>query len=465
MAEVYASIGTRSNIAIADGDSKLPSSASGSGTFASPYSLAYSSSPGDVGVGDQLTITDDNNYAGTTFYYFVKSVSSNTVEVVFMYEDGGSVGKQNPTSLEVTDDYGDVVKAGHTYSRTYSTVVAWETGLNNSNYYDANDDLTGWMHSDSDFTEENVIFNYTSTTYDSIKLTVNEDDRQHGIEGQTGKVVNKPNANPGGGTASIYNLSIDNFTIEWIEIDMSSSTSTSIVIQTGTSNTQTKINAAIQNMLIHSWGTNQTPDPMHGLLMRGGSGGYHHVFNCILYDFQESDDHVTAFNFNQSRATVKCYNNTSYDLTVTVRTDKYATGYFWGTNGTINIKNCIAIDSENTAGGGTPSTSTDFRRSGGSTDCDFCLSSDSTADTVGTNAQTSKTAANTFEAGYPASGLFIKSDSDAAENGTDLGTDANIDITEFDRNSVDVDWDIGAHQVTREAESSAGPAFIMFLDT
>ena len=32
MAEVYASIGTRSNIAIADGDSKLPSSASGSGT-------------------------------------------------------------------------------------------------------------------------------------------------------------------------------------------------------------------------------------------------------------------------------------------------------------------------------------------------------------------------------------------------------------------------------------------------
>jgi len=465
MAEVYASIGTRSNIAIADGDSKLPSSASGSGTFASPYSLAYSSSPGDVGVGDQLTITDDNNYAGTTFYYFVKSVSSNTVEVVFMYEDGGSVGKQNPTSLEVTDDYGDVVKAGHTYSRTYSTVVAWETGLNNSNYYDANDELTGWMHSDSDFTEENVIFNYTSTTYDSIKLTVNEDDRQHGIEGQTGKVVNKPNANPGGGTASIYNLSIDNFTIEWIEIDMSSSTSTSIVIQTGTSNTQTKINAAIQNMLIHSWGTNQTPDPMHGLLMRGGSGGYHHVFNCILYDFQESDDHVTAFNFNQSRATVKCYNNTSYDLTVTVRTDKYATGYFWGTNGTINIKNCIAIDSENTAGGGTPSTSTDFRRSGGSTDCDFCLSSDSTADTVGTNAQTSKTAANTFEAGYPESGLFIKSDSDAAENGTDLGTDANIDITEFDRNSVDVDWDIGAHQVTREAESSAGPAFIMFLDT
>ena len=111
MAEVYASIGSRSNIAIADGDSKLPSSASGSGTFASPYSLAYSSSPGDVGVGDKLSITDNNNYAGTTFYYFVKSVSSNTVEVVFMYEDSGAVGKQNPTSLEVTDDYGDVVPA------------------------------------------------------------------------------------------------------------------------------------------------------------------------------------------------------------------------------------------------------------------------------------------------------------------------------------------------------------------
>ena len=143
MAEVYASIGDRSNIAIADGDSKLPSSASGSGTFASPYSLAYSSSPGDVGVGDKLAITDNNNYSGATFYYFVKSVSSNTVEVVWMYEDSGAHGKQNPTSLEVTDDYGNVELAGHTYSRTYSNVKAWETGLNNSNFYSANDDLTG----------------------------------------------------------------------------------------------------------------------------------------------------------------------------------------------------------------------------------------------------------------------------------------------------------------------------------
>lgn len=462
MAEVYTSIGTRSDIAIADGDSKLPSSASGSGTFSSPYSLTYSSSPGDVGVGDKLAITDNNDYSGATFYYFVKSVSSNTVEVVFMYEDSGSYGNQNPVDLKTAPDaYGDTELAGHTYSRTYDTVVEWEADFNNSDFYSANDDLTGWMHADSDFTEENVIFNYTATTYDSIKLTVNEDDRQHGIEGQTGKVVNKPNANPGNEEKSIYDLSIDNFTIEWIEIDMSSSTSTSIVVQTGTSNTQTKINAVIQNMMIHSWGTNQTADPMHGILLRGGSGGYHHVFNCICYDFQESDDHVTAFNMNQSRATVKCYNNTSYDMTVTVRTDKYASGFLWGTNGTINIKNCIAIDSINTQNS---SSSLDFRRSAGSTDCDFCLSSDSTASTYGTNAQTSKTAANTFEAGYPASGLYIKSDSDAAGNGTDLGSEANIDITEFDRDSVDVDWDIGAHQVTREAESTAGPAFFMFLD-
>ena len=465
MAEVYASIGTRSDIAIANGDSKLPASASGSGTFASPYSMTYGSSPGDVGVGDKLAITDNTSHAGATFYYFVKSVSSNTVEVVWMYEDSGSIGKQNPASLQYTDEYGDVVKAAHTYSRTYDTVVEWEAGLNNSNFYSANDDLTGWMHSDSDFTEENVIFNYTATTYDSIKLTVNEDDRQNGIEGQTGKVVNKPDANPGGGTASIYNLSIDNFTIEWIEIDMSSSTSTHIVVQTGTSNTQARINAVIQHILIHSWGTNQTGDPMHGILLRGGSGGYQHIFNCILYDFTESDDHVTAFNLNPSRATVKCYNNTSYDMTITTRTDKVAAGYYWGSTGTINIKNCIAIDSKNTAGSAPASSSLDFRRGAGSTDCDFCLSSDSTASTYGTNAQTSKTAANTFEAGYPASCLFIKSDSDAAGNGTDLSSEANIDITEFDRNSVDVSWDIGAHQVTRTASSSSKPAFLIFLDT
>jgi hypothetical protein len=446
MATVYASIGTRSNIAIADGDSKLPSSASGSGTFASPYSLTYNSSPGNVGVGDKLAVSDDQSYMAT-FYYYVKSVSSNTVEVVFMYEDSGSSGNQDPTGLETIDymDY-SVKTSGHTYSRTYSTVVSWESGLNNSNFYSSNDDLVGWIHDDADFTEENVIFNYTSTTYSSIRLTVNEADRHDGVEGAG--AVNKPNANPGGGTAGIYTLSIDNFTIEWLEIDMSSSTSTHIVIQTGTSNTQNKVNAVIQNIMIHSFGTNQTSDPCNGILLRGGSGGYQHVFNCILYDFQESDDHVTAFNFNPTLATVKCYNNTSYDMTVTNRTDKYATGYFWGTGGTINIKNCIAIDSENTAGGGTSATSVDFRRGGGSDDCDFCLSSDSTASTYGTNAQTSKTAANTFESGYPTSGLFIKSDSDAVGNGTDLGTEANVDIKDFDRNSVAVDWDIGAHQVT-----------------
>jgi hypothetical protein len=463
MADVYASIGSRSNIAIADGDSKLPSSATGAGNFSSPWTMTYSSSPGDVGVGDKLAITDSANYSGTTFYYFVKSVSGNTVEVVWMYEDSGAHGAQKPTDLEVTDEYGDTELAGHTYSRTYSNVKAWETGLNNSNFYSANDDLTGWMHSDSDFDEENVIFNYTSTTYDSIKLTVNEDDRQHGIEGQTGKVVNKPDADPGGDSSGIYTLSIDNFTVEWIEFDMSSSTSSHIVVQTGSTNSQNKINATIQHLLIHSWGTNQTTAPMHGILCRGGSGGYQHVFNCICYDFQESDDHVTAFNFNPTLATVKCYNNTSYDMTVTTRTDKYASGYFWGTGGTINIKNCIAIDSENTAGGGTASHSIDFRRGSGSDDCDFCLSSDSTADTYGTNAQINKTAANTFE--NPGSDMRIKSTSDAAGNGTDLGTEANIDISEFDRNGVDVSWDIGAYQVTRSASSAtAGATFLLLLN-
>ena len=61
--------------------------------------------------------------------------------------------------------------------------------------------------------------------------------------------------------------------------------------------------------------------------------------------------------------------------------------------------------------------------------------------------------------------MLIKSTSDAAGNGTDLGSEANIDITEFDRNGINVDWDIGAHQVTRTASSSSKPAFLIFLDT
>lgn len=456
MATIYKSIGERADISISDGDSSLPSSSTGSGTFASPYSMTYGSSPGNIGIGDVLEVMDGSSFA--TFYYYVKSVSGNTVEVVFVYEDSGmSMGSSSPVDLF------DMMfqQAGHDYSRGYSSMAAWETGLSSSNWYSSGDDVVGWIHDDNDYFEENVIFNNT-TNFNSVKLTVPESDRHDGTA-NTG-VINKPNADPGANNStSIFNIDMSNFTLEWIEIDMSGSTSTNICLQTSTNNTNADKDITIQNMIVHTWGTNQTTDPQHGILLRGASGGYHKIYNNIFYNFDETDDSNVFINCNQSRATVYVYNNTGFDIQVTSGS-KTAYGILFSSNNPseVNIVNNIMLDVNNTGG----SKQYDFYRgtSNRSGTRSHNLSSDSTASTYGTDAQTGQTASDVCVSTTGSIDLHILDTSDAVGNGTDLGTEANVDINGFDRNGTDVDWDIGAHQVTTGGGTTAGAAFLLFVD-
>lgn len=457
MATIYKSIGERADINISDGDGSLPSSSTGSGTFASPYSMTYGSSPGNVGIGDVLEVMDGSSFA--TFYYYVKSASGNTVEVVFIHEDSGmSMGSSSPVDL--FDSM--FQQAGHSYSRGYSSIASWESGLSNSTWYSSGDDVVGWIHDDNDYFEENVIFNNT-TAFNTVKLTVPESDRHDGTA-NTG-VINKPNADPGSNsTASIFNIDMSNFTLEWIEIDMSSSTSTNICIQTSTSNTNTKTDRTIQNMIIHTWGGNQTSDPQHGMFLRGGTGGYHKVYNNIFYDFDETDDSNVFVNCNQVRSTIYVYNNTGFDIQVT-SSSKVAYGILCSSNNAaeVNIVNNIMLDANNTSSG---SNQHDFyigssNRTGTKS---HNLSSDSTASTIGSDAQTGKTASDVCVSTTGSIDLHILDTSDAVGNGTDLSAEANVDINGFDRNGTDVDWDIGAHQVTTGGGATAGAAFLLFVD-
>lgn len=99
----------------------------------------------------------------------------------------------------------------------------------------------------------------------------------------------------------------------------------------------------------------------------------------------------------------------------------------------------------------------------GTVNTDANLSSDASADDNGDGThQTSKTTSNQFVSLTGGSeDLHLKSGSDAEGNGVDLGTSpalVNVDIDGFDRDSIAVTWDIGAHQFVTSVSQTVTPS-------
>jgi hypothetical protein len=93
----------------------------------------------------------------------------------------------------------------------------------------------------------------------------------------------------------------------------------------------------------------------------------------------------------------------------------------------------------------------------------YNCSSDGTADdptNIQTGAVVDKVFANNFES---SSNLHLKSGADCIDNGTDLGTEANIDIDGRDRDSEGDTWDIGADEYV--SVSTAIGQFIIINQT
>ena len=339
-----------------------------------------------------------------------------------------------------------VTKTIGTSSRDYSTIAAWEADLSDASIYSNNDDAVGVCYNDSAFNETltinggNSIGGSSGQDLNSRKLTVHADSKHDGTAGSGARNVYTGSTNP------VLKISIDNTTVEWLEYDCSGAGAASRqLIQVANDVTA---GIYISNMIIHGVG-NTTGNTMAIVVSNGGNASNtRYLANNIIYDISDASTANFGLFCTNGSGKSEVYNNTIHGTGTN-------TGDFglYILNGNIVAKNNISM-----ASGGK-----DIEESGSPTE-EYNMTSDATAS--GTGAQASKTTADQFVSVTGGSeDLHIKSGSDAIDNGVDLGTtgNSNIDINGRDRDAQGDTWDIGAHELVADADTT-GAAFIMFVD-
>jgi len=457
MATTTVSVGSNQSIATV-----TPSSASGS----NPYTVAFGSSPGsNAAVGDIVTMDDSAN-TGTTFIYLLTGISGS--DYTLKYCSGGS-GAASPTSI--TDEYGDQQDA--VFKRAFSTISLFEAMVDDSSpsYWGSSDDVVGELHSDSTFTDATVTFD-NKQSLSSVKLSVNSDDRHDGTA-ESGALW-KPTANSGH-NQGILRIDIDNMTAEWLDISLDSldsrNTNKAIVLA-GTNDEN-----IVRNNLLHDKNGNPGntgPFAIHGL-GTGATTDNQYVLNNIIYNFVEtSNDSLGAIIFYSWSGGLYVYNNTIYKLTAQGG-NKDAIGIRFGNSSTSvsyiknNIVSTLSASDDKAAYLKQSSSSTAHTANNLS---DTTTAATWNAEDMGQNlndstALTGKSLADiSFVSTTGGSeDLHIDEDSDCVDAGADLGTTSGveIDINGRNRDSQGDTWDIGAHELATDADTT-GAAFIMFVD-
>ena len=337
-------------------------------------------------------------------------------------------------------------------------------------YWGSSDDVVGECHGDSPFTDDSRVQFTNKQSLASVKLTVHETDRHDGKAGTSGKVVIRPTAYAGA-TNGVIEPNIDNFIIEWLEIDLSGTNTTKGIYFKGTNDDN-----IVRNNIIHSRTGNPTSDPIFAMHMSGGASASSDtlsILNNIVYDFRETqDDSASGININSWKGTLNLYNNTVHNIESENSGSTKAASCFrfnGNANQVANVKNNIASLI-------TASTAAEHRAywdvGTGTSNVDYNLSDDTTNATYeaqGANSLKDKTAAqidfvNTV---VGSEDLSLNTDSVCREAGVDLGTanGVNIDIKGVNRDATELTWDIGAQQAsTAGGASTSGKALLMFLD-
>ena len=417
MAEVITSIGTDSSI-----DTETPASGSGS----NPYVVTFSNDPTGVSVGDSMEISDGY---GTTYNYLVTDISGS--DYTLKYISGG---------WSATNPYGitdmSYAQSSGTFKRTYSTISAWESDLDNTAYYSSSDDAVGEAYNDSVFDEYIVIDGGGTVGLSSVTLTVPESERHDGKAGTGARIEYT------GNEGSSFRIRRSQCTVEWLELDLTSTNSSvSAGLNFGTNSTQ---DVYARNNIIHGLTTQNTH--IHGVYIwgTGNSSNTRHLMNNIIYNMDNSSSSKSASGVTVSSGNwgVYLYNNTVYNIKSTATGDD---AFCFSIHDTDTfIKNNIAARPS----AWHSSYQKCFAESGfsGSTH-DYNLSTDSTA--TGTNSVTGEDYADLFVSITGGTeDLHLEEGADAINAGVDLGTSptgVNIDIDGFDRDSV-ASWDIGASE-------------------
>jgi len=415
MATVVTSIGSNSSI-----DTETPSSCSGS---YSPYDVTFATDPSGVSVGDRVEITDEGVY-WATFVYRVTAIDGSTYTLAYVTDDAYN-GDASP--CELVD--GSYSQAPATFKRFYSSITNWEAGLDDSEVYSSSDVAVGECHNDSVFNETVTINGGSSVGLASVKLSVNSSSRHDGTAGTGARIVTSS-------TSTVIDVTREKVTVEWLEIENTSTASTTsqpalVKLQTNTSGNE----CYVQNMILHDFGISDTYS-----IRAVQSGTYNVVQNCFIYAITNSGSGA-GYGIRGSGTGMVISNNTIFDVT----TDGISTcGH--AIHGSALVRNNIALSCGDdcfvdSCGVTVPASS------------NYNLSDDATA--FGADSLTSSdgvTAANTITTTTSGSeNLHLKSGSLAIEAGVDLGTnptgvEIDIDGLNRDTDSRIITWDIGADQ-------------------
>jgi hypothetical protein len=488
------------------GSDNTPSSSSGS----DPYTVAFSDTVNSaVGIGARFYITDPSTTE--TYRYDVTNVSGSNYTLDYI---SGASSAAPPTAI--VDEYGDQVdgrfyalntyllteidgnnykfkyctgvssaspfglqtngsQSTATFKRAFSTMILFEAMIDDASpdYWGSSDDVVGELHDDSNFTDYLLDFT-NSQSLSSVKITVNSNDRHDGTADSG--VVLKPTSGSGG---IVFRIAIDDFTVEWLDIDMGSLDSTDsrgcIALNSGAGN------ATIRNMLMHdinhTANTSGVVGISSGLSLTTSKNWY--FLNNIIYSLEKSSSNAStsAISIRKFKGNLYIYNNTIYNIT-SEGGSKDAVGMRFGDESHIqaNIKNNIVAglnEGDIAAAYFMDENPTSNRVLNSATN----LSDDTTDSSysaedfdVNKNDATALTGKSLAEIDFVSDSagsedLHLDTSSVCLEAGTDLGTTGgvNIDIDGVDRDATGVTWDIGADQKST-VDVEAGAAFFLFIN-
>jgi hypothetical protein len=455
-------IGSNQNIS-----SNTTSGTSGSG----PYVITFTSSvDSKVVVGDIYVISDEASHFGT-YTYLVTAISGSNYTLKQVDDGGAGMGDMTPHGNFMDFSYSQVAGV---FKRAFADIGDFEVHVNLSSptYFGSSDDVIGQMHADSTFTDARTYFD-NSRSLSSVTLSAADGQRHGGTDGAgTSQVVIEPTANAGHNNG-IIDINIDNFILEFVDINLDSldsrDTNKAIVFR-GTNDDN-----VIRNNMIHDKGGNPGgtgPFMMH-IVGAGASSDTLSILNNFIYNIiEQTGDNAAAILLNEWSGTVNVYNNTIYNIQ-SQGSSKIAFGIRSAhvSGSTSNIKNNIVA--KLVGDNGERAFEDGIANGSAGTFNEAYNLSDDTSETAydarGTGSLANKTISEIdFESSAVANetqrdavDLRIGSDSVCVGAGVDLGSTngVNIDIAGTTRSG---DWSIGAFHVAA-ASDTGSPAFLMFV--
>ena len=324
--------------------------------------------------------------------------------------------------------------------RAYSDATSWEAGQSGDlTLATGNDTIQkGVCYKDvTDFTDRVLISGSTTDSTHFMWLTTEFRQRHNGTAG-VGVTFN-PSVN-----SHAFELDDDFTLVEWIEVTG----------WTGNSSEAFRVrgdNCTISHVVAHD-GTALNSDGVY----IGANNITLNVENSIFYDIERTSIMIQSF----QNVTVNVRNVTVHNCAITTSDNTPALGYDRNVSrdNTGSIMNLFNVYVHEAGGDRAIAIGTNPGKEG-AFGGDFVITEDDTADDdfngfTFPNNKINKSEANQFvNVGVGTEDFHLKEGADCIGFAADLGTTANFDIDNFDRDAEGVTWDCGADQFYRSTKS------------